>query len=335
LLTGGDRLRRWPQGLPTGQQLVNNYGPTESTVVATSGLLQPGEGTPHIGRPIANTQVYILDAAGQPVPIGVAGELHIGGAGVARGYLNQDQLTQERFVADPFSEEAGARMYKTGDLGRWQADGTIEYLGRNDFQVKIRGFRIELGEIEAKLAGLGAEEAGDVVVLARADQPGEQRLVAYYTGTASAEQLRAQAAELLPGYMLPAAYVQLAALPLTANGKVDRKALPAPAESDYATRGYEAPQGEVETALAAIWAELLQLERVGRHDNFFELGGHSLMAVQLASRIKDEFDLVLDLQDLFSHPTIAQLEERVLDAQLLQFDPQELAALMQNDSPSR
>ncbi|WP_269633997.1 AMP-binding protein, partial [Pelomonas sp. BJYL3] len=228
----------------------------------------------------------------------------------------QPQLTEERFVADPFSEEAGARMYKTGDLGRWLADGTIEYLGRNDFQVKIRGFRIELGEIEAKLAALGAEEAGDVVVLARedgaGDQPGGKRLVAYYTGHATAEQLRAQAQATLPSYMVPAAYVQLGSLPLTPNGKLDRKALPAPDEQAWSRRAYEAPQGEVEATLAAIWAELLQIERVGRHDNFFELGGHSLMAVSLIERMRRE-GLHADVRDLFTAPTLAELAQGLGD----------------------
>uniref|UniRef100_UPI0022B4F13B condensation domain-containing protein n=1 Tax=Pelomonas sp. BJYL3 TaxID=2976697 RepID=UPI0022B4F13B len=255
------------------------------------------------------------------------------GDGVARGYLNQPQLTEERFVADPFSEEAGARMYKTGDLGRWLADGTIEYLGRNDFQVKIRGFRIELGEIEAKLAALGAEDAGDVVVLARedgaGDQPGGKRLVAYYTGTASAEQLRAQAQATLPSYMVPAAYVQLASLPLTPNGKLDRKALPAPDEQAWSRRAYEAPQGEVEATLAALWAELLQIERVGRHDNFFELGGHSLLAVQLASRVRKSLGLELPLAELFAHPELAALAARLhgadrADAQPIPRAPREL-----------
>ncbi|WP_269634008.1 condensation domain-containing protein, partial [Pelomonas sp. BJYL3] len=192
------------------------------------------------------------------------------------------------------------------------ADGTIEYLGRNDFQVKIRGFRIELGEIEAKLAALGAEEAGDVVVLAREDQPGDKRLVTYYTGHATAEQLRAQAQATLPSYMVPAAYVQLSALPLTPNGKLDRKALPAPDEQAWSRRAYEAPQGEVEATLAAIWAELLQIERVGRHDNFFELGGHSLLAVQLASRLREACGAELPLNAMFEQPVLCEMAQQVL-----------------------
>ena len=219
-----------------------------------------------IGKPIANTQVYILDEYRQPVPVGVGGELYIGGAGVARGYLNRPELTAERFLADPFASEPDARMYKTGDLGRWLPDGNIEFLGRNDFQVKIRGFRIELGEIEARLMEHpGVREA---VVITREDIPGDKRLVAYYTNYGcseqvktilGAEQLRAHLSAILPEYMVPAAYVGLESLPLTPNGKLDRKALPAPDGEAYAAHLYEPPQGETETALAAIWAELLSL----------------------------------------------------------------------------
>ncbi|MFC5769745.1 non-ribosomal peptide synthetase, partial [Thauera sinica] len=282
LLIGGDRLRRWPSGLPSGQALVNNYGPTENTVVASSGTLS-ADGVLHIGRPIGNTRIYILDGHGQPVPIGVAGELYIGGDGVARGYLNQPELTAERFVADPFAAATAGnpapRMYRTGDLGRWLADGTIEYLGRNDFQVKVRGFRIELGEIEAHLAQ--AADVSDVVVIARADGDTDtQHLVAYYVGEAAADALRTHAGDGLPSYMVPSAFVRLARLPLTPNGKLDRAALPAPEGDAFVRRGYEAPQGEVEQTLARLWSELLGVAQVGRHDNFFELGGHSLLAVQ-------------------------------------------------------
>ena len=301
LLTGGDRLRQLPEMLPFS--LVNNYGPTETTVVATSGRLKPGASIVSIGRPISNTRIYILDGQGEPVPIGVAGELYIGGAGVARGYLNRPELTAERFVADPFAGKPGARMYRTGDLGRWLADGNIEFLGRNDFQVKIRGFRIELGEIEARLL----EHAGvrEAVVLAREDSAGDKRLVAYYTGgeELGAEALRAHLAASLPDYMVPAAYVRLDALPLTPNGKLDRKALPAPDGAAYASRRYEAPRGEVEETLARLWAELLKVERVGRHDNFFELGGHSLLAAQLVGALRQN-GMEVSLRQLFAHPTI-------------------------------
>ncbi|AYX40192.1 non-ribosomal peptide synthetase [Burkholderia pseudomallei] len=343
LLIGGDRLSRWPDSMPPGQMLVNNYGPTEATVVATSGRLQPGEATPPIGRPIANTRVYVLDAWLRPAPIGVAGELYIGGVQVARGYLNRPELTRERFIDDPFV--AGGRLYKTGDLARWRTDGRLEYLGRNDFQVKIRGFRIELGEIEAQLAKVA--DVREVVVLARdsaaevhdsatehatpnALSPSpetstataaatatatatatEKRLVAYYTGDADVVALRAQAAQHLPSYMVPSAYVRLDAWPLTPNGKLDRRALPAPADDAYARAEYEAPQGAREEALAAIWRELLHVERVSRHDNFFELGGHSLLAVQLVSRLRQALSVEVALGTVFDAPVLSALAERL------------------------
>ncbi|BEH34077.1 non-ribosomal peptide synthetase [Burkholderia pseudomallei] len=345
LLIGGDRLSRWPDSMPPGQMLVNNYGPTEATVVATSGRLQPGEATPPIGRPIANTRVYVLDAWLRPAPIGVAGELYIGGVQVARGYLNRPELTRERFIDDPFV--AGGRLYKTGDLARWRTDGRLEYLGRNDFQVKIRGFRIELGEIEAQLAKVA--DVREVVVLARdsaaevhdsatehatpnALSPSpetstataaatatatatatEKRLVAYYTGDADVAALRAQAAQHLPSYMVPSAYVRLDAWPLTPNGKLDRRALPAPADDAYARAEYEAPQGAKEEALAAIWRELLHVERVSRHDNFFELGGHSLLAVQLVSRLRQALSVEVALSTVFDAPVLSALASRLDD----------------------
>ncbi|WP_147486197.1 non-ribosomal peptide synthetase, partial [Burkholderia pseudomallei] len=336
LLIGGDRLSRWPDSMPPGQMLVNNYGPTEATVVATSGRLQPGEATPPIGRPIANTRVYVLDAWLRPAPIGVAGELYIGGVQVARGYLNRPELTRERFIDDPFV--AGGRLYKTGDLARWRTDGSLEYLGRNDFQVKIRGFRIELGEIEAQLAKVtGVRE---VVVLARdsasevhdsatehatpnALSPSpetstataaatatatatEKRLVAYYTGDADVAALRAQAAQHLPSYMVPSAYVRLDAWPLTPNGKLDRRALPAPADDAYARAEYEAPRGAREEALAEIWRDLLQVDQISRHDNFFQLGGHSLLAISLGDMMRER-GLHADVRTLFNAETLAVL----------------------------
>ncbi|WP_050808442.1 non-ribosomal peptide synthetase [Collimonas fungivorans] len=305
LLTGGDRLRHAPQaGLPFS--LVNNYGPTEATVVATSGRLTAADEVLHIGRPIANTQAYLLDSLGQPVPVGVAGELYIGGAGVARGYLNQAELTEQRFVPDPFSSLPGARLYKTGDLARWQADGNLVYLGRNDFQVKIRGFRIELGEIETQLAAHPAIR--EAIVIAREDTPGDKRLVAYIVVNqeVDAETLRAHLSLNVPDYMVPAAYVALPALPLTPNGKLDRKNLPAPEGDAYAVRAYVAPEGETETALAAIWSELLQIEPIGRHDNFFSLGGHSLLAVTLMEKMRQQ-GLQAEVRALFSSPTLAGL----------------------------
>ncbi|WP_146042711.1 AMP-binding protein, partial [Pseudomonas sp. MPBD7-1] len=247
-------------------RFYNMYGPTECTVDATIDLIRDLGERPSIGRPIANVQVHVLDARGEPAPLGVAGEIHIGGAGVARGYLNRPELSAERFITDPFSSEPDARLYKTGDLGRWLADGTLEYLGRNDFQVKIRGFRIELGEIENVL--LGCAGVTDAVVIAREDN----RLVAYLCGEpANAEQLRSTLLKHLPEYMVPSAFVHLDALPLTANGKLDRRALPAPGLEALASKTYEAPQGDTEIALAEIWKDLLQLDQVGRHDGFLEL----------------------------------------------------------------
>ncbi|WP_334191072.1 non-ribosomal peptide synthetase, partial [Noviherbaspirillum sp.] len=248
--------------------LINGYGPTETTVFAATheveAVAEDARSVP-IGRPISNTQIYILDSYLQPVPIGAVGEIYIGGDGVTLGYLNRPDLTAERFVVDPFSSEPNARMYKSGDLGRYDANGVIDFMGRNDTQVKLRGFRVELGEIEAKL--LEQEGVREAVVLAREDQPGDKRLVAYLTMDAEidTEALRAALSASLPEYMVPAAYVQLDTLPLTSNGKLDRKALPAPEDDAYGSRGYEAPVGETETALADIWAEVLRLERVGRH----------------------------------------------------------------------
>ncbi|MGP6459925.1 non-ribosomal peptide synthase/polyketide synthase [Pseudomonas parakoreensis] len=305
LLIGGDRLRQFNRNQHF--DVINNYGPTEATVVATSGLVQSGDAL-HIGKPLSNATVYLLDEQQRPVPIGVAGELYVGGAGVARGYLNRPQMTAERFLRDPFSSAPNARMYRTGDLARWREDGNLEYLGRNDDQVKIRGVRIELGEIETCLNQLpGIQEA---VLLAREDQPGQPRLVAYFTEQTQVEallvgELRAQLLSRLPEYMVPTAFVKLAALPLTANGKVDRKALPAPDLAALFTREYAAPEGEVETALAQIWADVLQVERVGRQDHFFELGGHSLLAMRMVSQVRQRLGVELALSDLFANAELA------------------------------
>ncbi|HEX8618887.1 MAG TPA: amino acid adenylation domain-containing protein, partial [Thermoanaerobaculia bacterium] len=315
LLLGGEEVSpeligRSQRVIP-GLQVTNLYGPTETTSNATfAGGISAGNVS--IGRPVANTRIYILDAHGQPVPVGVIGEIHIGGAGVARGYLNRPQLTAERFIRDPFSAEPGARMYKSGDLGRWRADGTIEYVGRNDQQVKLRGQRIELGEIETQLARHpGVKE---VVVIAREDEPGEKRLVAYLTYVSEPvelDELRAHLLARVPQYMVPAAFVELEALPLTPTRKIDRKALPKPEAQAYASKEYEAPQGEMEQALAAIWQELLHAPRVGRHDNFFELGGHSLLATQLISKIRTQLGVDLPLKTLFEDGTIARLAQMV------------------------
>ena len=295
LLIGGDRLRAFPQAQSFA--VVNNYGPTEATVVATSGRVEVGRPL-HIGAPVANACVYLLDAQQRLVPIGVTGELYVGGTGVARGYFNRPDLTAQRFVDDP---NTGGRMYRTGDLARWLPDGNLEYLGRNDDQVKIRGVRIELGEIEAALAA--HPQVADAVVLCR-----EGQLLAWFIEREplAIETLRSHLQASLPDYMLPVAYTRLAALPLTANGKLDRKALPEPTQDAFVTRVFEAPHEGVETTLAQLWAELLQVGQVGRHDHFFELGGHSLLAVQLVQRMR-QVGLRADVQVLFGQPTLAAL----------------------------
>ena len=312
LIVGGDVLdpqviaRVLEHGKP--QHLLNGYGPTEATTFSTTfEITQVGEGGIPIGRPIANAQAYVLDARQQPVPLGVVGELYIGGAGVAKGYLNQPQLTAEKFIPNPFGDGV---LYRTGDLACWQADGTLLYQGRNDLQVKIRGFRIEPGEIETCLASFPGVK--DAVVLAREDEPGDKRLVAYYTAREplDIETLRAHLQGQLPDYMVPSAYVWLALLPLTANGKLDRKGLPVPDQSALLSRGFEAPEGEVETQLAQIWQDVLKLDRVGRHDHFFELGGHSLLAVSLIERMR-QVGLSCDVRVLFSQPSLAALAAAV------------------------
>ncbi|TAL39253.1 MAG: non-ribosomal peptide synthetase, partial [Methylovulum sp.] len=279
---------------PEQVQLINMYGITEITVHATYRRIlradidaQRGSS---IGRPLADLRCYILDARLQPVSPGVTGEIYIGGAGVARAYLNRPELTAERFIVDPFNTGTANRLYKTGDLGRWLPDGNIEYIGRNDFQVKIRGFRIELGEIEAQL--VACDGVRDAVVVAREDSPGDKRLVAYLIAEDGVELstagLRARLAVNLADYMMPSAFVSLTALPLNQNGKLDRSALPAPDGSAVLSRRYEAPQGATENALAEVWQDLLGLAQVGRHDNFFELGGHSLMVVTLIERLRQQ-----------------------------------------------
>jgi thioesterase domain-containing protein len=300
------------------QHLLNGYGPTETTTFATTHEIRSiGSRTQSIpiGRAIAKTLLYILDDRGEGVPIGVAGELHVGGTGVARGYLDRPDLTAERFVPDPFSDGEGVRLYRTGDLCRWLTDGTIEFLGRNDFQVKIRGFRIELEEIEARLHEY--EGLRDAVVMTRNDAAGELSLVAYYTcrdeGTMiGAEALRRYLWARLPEYMTPAAYVRLSQLPLTENGKLDRKALPEPNSESYVAHGDEPPVGEVEKALAKAWMQVLKRDSISRRDNFFEIGGTSLRAV-LAMKELEQAGIRLAAVHLFMHPTIESLA-RVIDA---------------------
>jgi amino acid adenylation domain-containing protein len=315
LLTGGDKLNQRPaKQLPF--RLVNHYGPTENSVVSTCAEVT-AEGArnaaPSIGRPLPNTRAYVLDRHLQPVPIGVPGELLLGGAQLSSGYWNRADLTTEKFIADPFRPEPGAELYKTGDLVRWLPEGDIEFLGRIDHQVKLRGFRIEPGEIEAGIARHAAVR--EAVVIAREDIPGDKRLVAYLITESPpadlVDELRALLRTMMPEHMVPAAFVLLDAFPLTPNAKLDRKALPAPHAAAYAARGYEAPLGAIETALAQIWCDVLKLERVGRHDHFFELGGHSLIAMQVVSRVRQKLIVELPLRELFAAPTVSRLAVRI------------------------
>jgi amino acid adenylation domain-containing protein len=300
----------------SGAQLHNLYGPTEAAIDVTHWVCRSDDppGPVPIGRPIANTQVYVLDRYLRPVPIGVAGELHLGGQNLARGYLNRDRLTAERFIPDPFDPTPGARLYRTGDLARLRADGAVEFLGRLDHQVKLRGYRIELGEIEAALAALpGVREA---VVLAPELRPGDVRLVAYLTVEAGAvpdpAALAAALRRELPEYMVPAFFEVLDALPLTPNGKIDRKVLPEPA---YARREsaapFVAPLDGLEDTIAGVWREVLGVERVGRDDNFFDLGGHSLLMAQLRTLLAERTGRELSIVELFQHPSVAALAEHL------------------------
>jgi amino acid adenylation domain-containing protein/non-ribosomal peptide synthase protein (TIGR01720 family) len=298
--------------LPNLRRVFDCYGPSEDTTYSTCALREAG-GPATIGRPIANTQVYVLGGDMEPLPAGVTGELYIGGAGLSRGYLNRPEITAEKFVPDPFSRVVGGRLYRTGDLARYAADGSLEFLGRMDHQVKVRGFRIELGEVESVLGRHpGVAEA---VVMAREDGRGDKRLVAYVvspSGSSSASELRRFVSERLPGHMVPAAFVMLDAMPLTPNGKVDRRALPAPdqARPDL-ERPFVLPRGPFEEAVAGIWTEVLGVERVGADDNFFDLGGHSLKATQVISRIRDAFQVGTPLRQLFETPTVAGLAASV------------------------
>ena len=307
-----DALKLWQQAPVSSIRLVNAYGPTETTITATAFDIasRPGENTTYqrvpIGRPLANRTIYILDGHGNPVPIGVGGHLHIGGTGLARGYLNQPELTAERFIPDPFSAKPGARLYKTGDLARYLPDGNIEFLGRRDDQVKIRGFRIELGEIEAALGQHPAVR--NVAVLAREDAPGEKRLVAYVVAQSTADELRRFLKDKLPDHMVPAVFVLLDTLPLLSNGKIDRRALPSPDRSrPELEKAFVAPRDELERQLAHIWEEVLGVRPVGVRDNFFELGGHSLLAVRLFGVIEKRLGKRLPLTSLFQGATVETL----------------------------
>jgi len=278
------------------------------------------KGTAPIGRPIANTQSYILDRELTPAPVAARGELHIAGEGVARGYWGKPELTAERFIPNPFSREGGERLYRTGDICRYLADGKIEFIGRADNQVKLRGYRIELGEIEAVLNEHRSVKQS--VVIARDDERGEKQLVGYVVaeeGSASAElnaDLQRHVRERLPEYMVPPAIMTLEKVPLTPNGKLNRRALPAPDYTAYNAREYDAPVGATEVALARLWAELLKVERVSRHDNFFELGGHSLLAVSLIERMRGE-GLHSDVRAIFANPTLTEFAAATEDMEVI------------------
>ncbi len=313
-----ERVAAWRRHVGAAVRLVNTYGPTEATVVATLAELQgreeaavlPDQPLPAvpIGRPVPNGRAYVLDGEMRPLPLGARGELYVGGLGVARGYLGRPELTAERFVPDPFAGEPGARLYRTGDVVRWRRAGELEFVGRADDQVKVRGFRVELGEIEDVL--LRHPAVRDAVVAAREDEPGRTRLVGYVVAAGevpTAAGLRAHLKAELPEHMVPAAFVVLDALPRTGSGKVDRRALPAPEAPGAPAESYVAPRTEAERCLAEIWAAVLKLERVGVRDNFFELGGHSLLATQVVSRVRQAFGAELPLRAIFERPTVGEL----------------------------
>jgi amino acid adenylation domain-containing protein len=315
ILCGGEALSRElaNQLLEKGASLWNLYGPTEATIWSTVDGVDNTEGSVSIGRPIANTQIYLLDERLQPVPVGVPGELYIGGAGLARGYLNRPELTAQKFIVNPLSQDPNARLYKTGDLARYQSDGNIEYLGRIDHQVKVRGFRIELGEIEAVLSQHPAVLQS--VVIVREDIPGNQQLVAYLVPRPeqtlpTVSELRQFLKQQLPEYMTPSAFAILDSLPLTPNGKVDRKALPSPEglRADLAA-AYVAPQTEIEQMIATVWQEVLRVEKVGIHDNFFDLGGHSLLVVQVHRKLQETLQRSFLMTEMFKYPTISSIVE--------------------------
>jgi natural product biosynthesis luciferase-like monooxygenase protein len=313
-------------------QIHNMYGPTETTIWSATHTLGAVDGVVPIGRPIANTELYVLDKNRQPVPVGIAGELYIGGKGVARGYLNRPELTQERFVPNPFGSDPTARLYRTGDLVKYRADGNLEFLGRVDFQVKVRGYRIELGEIETILSR--HESVREAVIVAREDTPGDKRLVAYLLAQPGQEPatatLREHLRQHLPEYMVPSHFVTLAAFPLTPNRKVDRKALPIPALAKPASdTAHVVPQSPTERILVEIWQRILHLSELGTGDNFFDLGGNSLIAVALIGEIRTVFEVDLPLIYLFRSPTVESLAKQIDTAQIEQADTDELTALLE------
>ncbi|MEY4518514.1 MAG: hypothetical protein RLZZ499_1113, partial [Cyanobacteriota bacterium] len=306
--------------LPMVSELWNLYGPTETTIWSTGCQVQTGAQAINIGKPISNTQVYILDANLQPVPIGVPGELHIGGDGVTKGYLNRSELTEEKFISNPFSSAPNSKLYKTGDLVRFLPNGAIECLGRIDDQVKVRGFRIELGEIEAAIAS--HPHIQQTVVITREDNPGDKRLVAYAVlhpeQAVTTNTMRQFLKPKLPDYMIPGAFVLLETLPLTPNGKIDRRALPAPKQTrDELEETFVAPRNELELQLAKIWQDVLGIQNIGIHDNFFNLGGQSLLAVRLFAEIHKSFNQKLTLSTILQASTIEQLAKAISQQEYL------------------
>jgi acyl-coenzyme A synthetase/AMP-(fatty) acid ligase/acyl carrier protein len=314
LLTGGDKLHQgnW-SSLPC--PIINHYGPTENTVVSTCAQATSGN-VPPIGKPIANARVYVLDEEFQPVPVGMAGELYVGGASLARGYVNRPDLTAERFVPDPFSNLAGERLYQTGDVVRFLPDGNLEFLGRKDHQVKLRGFRIELGEIENALAG--HPQVRHAAVMVRDEGAAEKRLVAYVVPQDPAappdtNELRTYLQGKLPAYMVPSSWVELQELPLTANGKLNREALLAPRRR---AEGHRPPRTPREEKLCGILAEVLSMEKISLDDDFFALGGHSLMATRVISQVRAALGVELSLRTIFAAPTVGEMSRHLgLDQQ--------------------
>jgi amino acid adenylation domain-containing protein len=331
LVIGGEQalapaVARWLRVVGNRIRLLNAYGPTETTISATIADLTeharryPEDAGPvPIGRPVPGVRVHVLDEASHLVPVGVTGELFVGGAGLARGYLGDESLTAKRFAPDPFAAESNARMYRTGDLVRYRADGRLEYVGRADQQVKVRGYRIELGDVEA---GIGRHpRVLETVVIAREDVPGDRRLVAYVVpkadSTLTLQELNASLSSSLPEYMHPTALVLLSRLPLSPSGKVDRRALPVPLEGGRRDREMSEPRNDLESSLAELFGQVLGLERVGITEDFFQLGGHSLLAAELLSRINTGLDLDVSLRQLFAAPTVERLalaiEDMLLD----------------------
>jgi len=317
ILSGGEALTRGlaDRFLDGTNSVWNLYGPTESTIWSTIARVTANERSVPIGRPIANTHIYILDPNLQPVPIGVPGEIHIGGDGLARGYLNQPELTAEKFLCNPFNDDPHSRLYHTGDLAKYRADGNIEFLGRSDNQVKIRGHRIELGEIETLLNEHPAVKEAVVVARVR-DSSEERELAAYVVGTnkppPTLVELRGFLQQRMPEFMIPSVFLFLDVLPLTPNGKINREALWAiDGEPIKLTHEFIEPRTEIEDLVAQIWRELLKRDRIGVHDNFFELGGHSLLATRIVARLQNNFKVDLPLRKLFEHPTVAGLAEHI------------------------